>query len=227
MGHIAGREHRSLWVISSFLLALGLVWSRAVMDERAGGGSWDSLRLGVVVALAVALLPLGPTFMFARRRRRAQKEDERAAEGDGGAEPGADGQPAGETPTEEHPVTYGEIFGGIQLGPDEGSSAPAPEDEEPQAEGGEGTEIEAEGQPPSDETKTEEEAPTSEEDVQTIPPDLDGGAEVEAIQADLETQESLRRMREQFAARAKEAELRIKQREAELHEVPSAPTSTQ
>lgn len=226
MGHIAGRQHRSLWVISSFLLALGLAWSRAAMGERIGGGSWDILRLGAAVALAVSLLPLGPTFMFARRRRRAQKEDERAAEGDGGAELGADGQPAGETPTEEHPVTYGEIFGPIQPPSDEGSSAPAPEDEEGQAEGGEGTEMEAEGQPPSEETPTEEDTPTSEEDVQTLPPDLDGGAEVEAIQADLETQESLRRMREEFAARAKEAELRIKQREAELHEVPSAPTST-
>jgi hypothetical protein len=56
--------------------------------------------------------------------------------------------------------------------------------------------------------------------------DLDGtNDEVESIQADLEAQEALRRVREEFKARAKEAELRVRQREAELDEAHTGQTS--
>jgi hypothetical protein len=52
-------------------------------------------------------------------------------------------------------------------------------------------------------------------------PDVD----VEAIRSELESEEAIRRLREEFKARAREAELRIQQRQAELDQAPSAPTS--
>jgi hypothetical protein len=227
-GHIAGHQHRSRWVIPSFLFAVALAWSLAVTSDRMGGHTWGNLGQGTAITLGLFLLPIGLTFAFARRRRRGHKEDAEGA----GAEV-TEGQP----PAPEERPTYGEIFGETQPGPDEGSPAPAPEDDDWQAESSEGPEMEAEGQPAAEETPTAEEgptpeempteeaAPTHEEELPTFSTDPDGAAEVEAIQADLETQESLRRLREEFAARAAEAELRIKQREAELHEAESASTS--
>jgi len=53
--------------------------------------------------------------------------------------------------------------------------------------------------------------------------DLDAGIDREEVEADLEAQESLRQMREAFKARAREAEMRVKQREAE--ELDQAPSS--
>ena len=69
----------------------------------------------------------------------------------------------------------------------------------------------------------EEGAPTSDEDVQALHADLDDGVDqVEAAGADGDSQENLRRIREEFKARAEEAALRVKLREAELHEAASA-----
>ena len=101
------------------------------------------------------------------------------------------------------------------------------ENEEWRAKADEGAEMEAEGQPPAEEPPTEDRAPTSdEEDLQVLQPDSDGAVDqVEAPEADVESQDSLQRMREEFKARAKEAELRVKQREAELDEAASAPKS--
>jgi hypothetical protein len=50
-------------------------------------------------------------------------------------------------------------------------------------------------------------------------------ADVDAIRSELESEETIRRLREEFKARAREAELRIQQRQAELDEASSAPTS--
>ena len=64
-------------------------------------------------------------------------------------------------------------------------------------------------------------APT--EDVQALDADLDEAVDqVEAADADGESQENLRRIREEFKARAEEAALRVKLREAELHEAASS-----
>ena len=100
-------------------------------------------------------------------------------------------------------------------------------DEGADMEAEEGADMEAEGQPPADEPPAEDRAPTSdEEDLQVLQPDSDGAVDqVEAPEADVESQDSLQRMREEFKARAKEAELRVKQREAELDEAASAPKS--
>ena len=62
-----------------------------------------------------------------------------------------------------------------------------------------------------------------EEDGQALEADLDEADDrVEALDADGDSQDHLRRMREEFKARAEEAALRVKQREAELHEAASA-----
>ena len=83
--------------------------------------------------------------------------------------------------------------------------------------------MEAEGQPSAGELAPEEGAPTSDEDVQALHADLDDGVgQVEAAGADGDSQENLRRIREEFKARAEEAALRVKLREAELHEAASS-----
>jgi hypothetical protein len=224
-GHVAGRQRRSRWAILSFLFALAFAWSFAVMGERSG--LWSILRLGLAVGLGISLLRLILTLASSRSLRRGQENEELRAKADEGAEMEAEGQPpAEEPPTEKHALTYEEVFQ-VQPNIDLGSLAPAPEDEEWQAEAEEGADMEAEGQPPAEEPPTEDRAPTSdEEDLQALQPDPDGAVDqVKAPEADVESQDSLRRMREEFAARAKEAELRVKQREAELDEAASAPKS--
>jgi hypothetical protein len=110
------------------------------------------------------------------------------------------------------------------------SLARAPEDDERQAEGDEGADMEAEGQP--EEPPTGEPAPTFEEDLQALQPYFDAyfdGAvdQDKDLEGDVDSQESMRQRRDEFKARAKEAELRVKKLEAELHEAPSAPQSEQ
>ena len=63
-----------------------------------------------------------------------------------------------------------------------------------------------------------------EEDVQDLDADVDEAVDqVDPLDADGDSQEHLRRIREEFKARAEEAALRVKQREAELLEAASAP----
>ena len=63
-----------------------------------------------------------------------------------------------------------------------------------------------------------------EEEGQALDADLDEAVDrVDALDADGDSEDHLRRMREEFKARAEEAALRVKQREAELHEAASAP----
>jgi len=222
-GHVAGRQHRSRWAILSFLFALAFAWSFTVMGDQVGG-NWTILRLGLGVGLGISLLRLVLTFFSSKRPRRAQENGERASVE-------AEGQPSVEEPsTEKRPLTYEEVFQ-VHVNIDEEGPAGAPEHEEWQegwhAEGDEGAEIEAEGQP------TEESTPASEEDVEALQPDFDGAVEhvdadvepVEASSVDGDTQDALQKMREEFAARAKEAELRVKQREAEPDEAASTPKS--
>jgi hypothetical protein len=195
-GHVAGRQRRSRWAIVSFLFALAFAWSFAVMGERSG--LWSILRLGLAVGLGISLLRLVLTLVSSRSLRRGQEDEERRAKADEGAEMEAEGQPpAEEPPTEKHALTYEEVF---QVKPniDLGSLAPAPEDEEWQAEAEEGADMEAEGQPPAEQPHTEDRAPTSdEEDLQALQPDPDGAVDqVEAPEADADSQDSLQRMRE-------------------------------
>ena len=219
-GHVVGRQRRWPWAILSLLFAVAFVWSFAVSAERIGGVS-TILRIGLGVALVLSLLRLLVVFISSRRARRARKADRLRAEGDEGAETEADGQqPAGQPSTEERAPTYEEVFG-AELELDVEGLPLAPEDEE--WSGGEGAEVEAEGQPPAEQPPTEESAASAEEELQPLHADLDEAVDrVEAVDTDGEFQEHLRRMREEFKARAEEAALRVKQREAELHEAASA-----
>jgi hypothetical protein len=193
------------------LFALAFAWSFAVEGERVDD-VWTILRIGSAVGLGISLLLLVRAFISSRRFRRAQKDAGRRAEGDEATEMGAEGQERG--------PTYEEVFG-LEPDLDAGSLPGAPED------GGwpgdEGAVTEAEGQPSAGELAPEEGAPTSDEDVQALHADLDDGVgQVEAAGADGDSQENLRRIREEFKARAEEAALRVKLREAELHEAASS-----
>ena len=215
---------------------------------------WSKLRLGSAFGLAVSLLLLGLTFVSSKAPVRAPKDDERARlderqEGDEGAEMKAEGQqPVEQPPTEQRAPTYEEVFG-LEPDLDAGSLPGAREDGE--SPGDEGAVMEAEGQPSAEQLPAEEHAPTSEEDVQALHADLDEAVDqVKALDADGESKEStgewseefqdmfrdmaregdsqtqeIRQRREEFKTRAKQAELRLKKQDAELHEAPSAPNS--
>ncbi len=206
-----GRHRRWPWAILFFLFALTFAWSFAVMGDQVGD-VWSILRIASAAGSGIALLLLVITSISSRRRRRAERK--------GGSEVGADEQQPGEQPsTEERGPTYEEVFG-LELDLDEGSLPRAPEDEE--LTGDEQAELEAEAQW-AEQLAAEGGAPTSEQDGHALDADLAGADEVDALDADGDSQEQLRRMREEFKARAEEAALRVKQREAGLHEAASAP----
>ena len=105
-------------------------------------------------------------------------------------------------------------------GPSSEDQSPAPEDDQLPAD--EWAEIEPEGQPSAEEPPTEEPVPTSEADVQALDVDIDEDVDRdETLDADAGSEDHLRRIREEFRARAEEAALRVKQREAELQEAAS------
>ena len=207
-----GRHRRWPWAILFFLFALTFAWSFAVMGDQVGD-VWSILRIASAAGSGIALLLLVITSISSRRRRRAKRK--------GGSEVGADEQQPGEQPsTEERGPTYEEVFG-LELDLDEGSLPRAPEDAE--WTGDEEAELEAEAQW-AEQLAAEEGAPTSEQDGHALDADLDEAVDqVDALDADGDSQEQLRRMREEFKARAEEAALRVKQREAGLHEAASAP----
>jgi hypothetical protein len=179
---------------------------------------------------------------------RVPEEGERP--GDGQAVLEAEEQPsteqlqADQPPTEKRVPTYAEVFS-VDSDLDAGIPAQVPEDEE--RPGDERAVLEAEEQLPA-----EERAPASEEDVQPLHADLDQAMDqVEALDTDGESEEpigtqwpeefrdvfqdmarggdaqtqEMRQRREEFKNRAKQAELRLKKQDAELHEAPSAPSS--
>jgi hypothetical protein len=200
-----GRHRRWPWVILFILFALTSVWSFAVMGDEVGS-VWRILLIVSAVGAGISLLLLVLLFVSSRRHRRA--------EGDEGSQMGAEGEQSEEQPTT--PPTYEEVFG-----LDEGSLPRAPEDVEWTDD--EEAELEAEAQSWAEEPPADERASTSEEDGQALDADLDEVVDQVDALADGDPQEQLRRMREEFKARAEEAALRVKQREAELHGAGSAP----
>jgi len=215
------------------------------------GDLWSMLRLGSAVGLAVSLLLLGLTFISAKGLVRAAVDAAQPApldetqEGDQVEETKAQGrQPEDQPPTQQRVPTYGELFG-LESELDAGIPARVPEDGERPRD--ERAVMEAEEQP-----SAEERAPASEEDVPVLHADLDDAVDhVEAVDADGESEEptgaqwpeefrdvfqdmarggdaqtqEMRQRREEFKNRAKQAELRLKKQDAELHEAPSAPSS--
>jgi hypothetical protein len=218
-----GRHRRWPWAILFLLFALTCVWSYVLMEDQVGdqvADDWSSiLQIGSAVGAGIALLLLVLTSISTRRRRRRERK--------GGSQMTADDQqPGEESPTKGAVPTYEEVFG-LELDPDQGSLLRAPKDEEwPGDEAGdepaeEGAESEVEAQPWAEQLPA---APTAEEDGQDLDADLGEAVdEVHALDADGDSEEHLRRMREEFKARAEEAALRVKQREAGLHEAASAP----
>lgn len=133
---------------------------------------------------------------------------------------GADQQQPGEEPPTS--PTYEEVFG-VELGLNEERLPDATEDEDKEWTGEEDAQLEAEAQGWAEQLPAEEHAPTSEQDGQALEADLDEADDrVEALEADGDPEDNLRRMREEFKARAEEAALRVKQREDELHEAASS-----
>jgi len=206
-----GRHRRWPWAILFLLFALTFVWSFAVMGDQVGN-VWSILQIGSAVGAGLALLFLILTSISSRRRRRAEREK--------GSEMGADEQQPGEEPPTT--PTYEEVFG-VELGLDEERLPDATEDEDKDWTGEEDAQLEAEAQGWAEQLPAEEHAPTSEEDGQALEADLDDADDrVEALEADGDPEDNLRRMREEFKARAEEAALRVKQREDELHEAASS-----
>ena len=206
-----GRHRRWPWAILFVLFAATCVWSFAVMGDEVGD-VWSILRIASAVGSGLALLLLILTSISSRRRRRAERKE--------GSQMGADEQqPADQPAAEEAVPTYGEVFG-----VDEGGLPRAPDDKEWTDD--QEAQLEAEAQSWAEELPAEELAPASDEDGQDLDADLDESVEqVDALDAGGDSQEHLRQMREEFKARAEEAALRVKQREAELHEATSAPDS--
>jgi hypothetical protein len=205
-----GRHRRWPWAILFVLFALTFVWSFAFMGDQAGD-VWSILQIGSAAGAAIALVFLVLTTISSRRLRRAEPEK--------GSDMGADEeQTAQETPTTP---TYEEVFG-VELGLEEERLPDAPDQEVQEWKGEEDAQLEAEAQGWAEQLPADEHPPTSEEDGQALEADLDEADDrVEALDGD--PQDNLRRMREEFKARAEEAALRVKQREAELHEAASAP----
>ena len=206
-----GRHRRWPWAILFVLFALTFVWSFAVMGDQAGD-VWSILQIGSAVGAGIALVFLVLTTISSRRLRRAEPEK--------GSDMGADEQqPAQEPPTTP---TYEEVFG-VELGLDEERLPDATEDGDTEWTGEEDAQLEAEAQGWAEQLPAEEHAPTSEEDGRALEADLDEADDrVEALEADGDPEDNLRRMREEFKARAEEAALRVKQREDELHEAASS-----
>jgi hypothetical protein len=204
-----GRHRRWPWAILFVLFALTFVWSFVAMGEEVGS-VWRILLIVSAVGAGISLLLLVLLFFSSRRHRRA--------EGDEGSKMGAEEEQPGEVPPTT--PTYEEVFG-VELGLDEQRLPDAPEGEVEEWKGEEDAQLEAEAQGWAEQLPAEEHAPTSDVDGQALEADLDEADDrVEALDGDPE--DNLRRMREEFKARAEEAALRVKQREDELHEAGSA-----
>jgi hypothetical protein len=206
-----GRHRWWPWAILFVLFAVTFVWSFAVMGDQVGD-VWSILQIGSAAGAGIALLFLVLTSISSRRRPLAEAEK--------GSEIGADEQQPGEEPPTT--PTYEEVFS-VELGLDEERLPDATEDEDKKWTGEEDAQLEAEAQGWAEELPAEEHAPTSDQDGQALEADLDEADDRgEALEADGDPEDNLRRMREEFKARAEEAALRVKQREDELHEAASS-----
>jgi len=216
-GNIAGRQRKWPWAFLSFLFAM--IFAFAVSQV---GGVWSIIRIGSAVGLVFSLLVLVLKVISSRRLARAEGNAVRA-EGDQAAETGAEGQQQDQSSAEGGPRTYEEVFG---LKPDLDAEGlpPAPEDEVEWA-GDEVAETVADDEAieAAEADASEVEVETHEVEVETHEVEVETHeAEVETHEAEVETheadggpQDDLQRIREEFRARAEQAALRVKQREAE------------
>jgi hypothetical protein len=177
--------------------------------EAQTGDLWSMLRLGSAFGLAVSLLLLGLTFVPSKAPVRAREDDERARieerqESDEGAVMEAEGQPPAEQlPAEERAPTSEEDVRALDADLDEAV-------DQVKALDGDGESLDADGE-------SKESMPGWSEEFQDMFRDM-------AREGDSQTQE-IRQRREEFKTRAKQAELRLKKQDAELHKAPSAPNA--
>lgn len=240
-GHVAFRERSSRWPTVPFLVAMALAWSFAMMQNRT---SEVRVGLGTMLAVAVGLPALRDGVILIGRRRREKKAerhgeaDETPAEEstseenrptyedifgapvvtDGDQHESSDGDHDDTAGHGEADEPVGEIQADGDAGwTDDGDQAGDGDDMtvELEAGDGDGMTVEVDGDGMTVEVETGDgEQPDAEVDEPT--------ADVEAIRSELESEEAIRLLREEFKARAQEAELRIKQRQAELEQAPSA-----
>ncbi len=179
----------------------------AVVEAQVGD-LWSMLRVGSAFGLAVSLLFLGLTFFPSRTPVRSPEVDERPEhgerqEGDDGAEMKTGGRPE-EPATEAAAPTFEE-----DLEEDLGTlQAHLDQAVEHDAFGGD---LEPQGSVRGwyEEFQDEEFEDETHRDM--------------TPEGDAEKYESMRQWREEFKARAKQAELRLQEVGAEFHEAPSAP----
>jgi uncharacterized membrane protein YciS (DUF1049 family) len=180
----------------------------AVVEARIGG-FWSLLRVVLALGLIASLLLLGLSLVSSRSLARAAEHDERPAAGDEGVdaddegvdEEGADME-AEEQPVERLARELQTLHPALDVGIDQGT--PLTVDEE---------DIE----------------PAADQDTDVaVDQDADMATDQEKdLAAYFESQEAMRQRRDELKARAREAELRVKKLEAELHAAPSAPKSEQ
>jgi hypothetical protein len=205
-------------VVLSFLFAMAFASSFAVMEVTSEVQVDDDvlsiIRIGTAVGLGLSLLLL----VFATRRGRRAK-----------GETAGNDEMEGRSPAEKHVQTYEEVFG-VQHDLDEEGLPRAPESEESLGEDWQNAEemmVEGDGLPSEQQEPAQVPGPSSEEDLQPVQADGDGPVEsvdqVESEDAEVDSDEHLRKIREEFKARVEEAALRVKQREGDPHEAASAP----
>ena len=178
----------------------------AVVEARIGS-FWSLLRVALAFGLIGSLLLLGLSVVSSRRLARAAEHDERpAAEDEGVDDEGADAEEA-DMEAEEQPVErlareLQTLHPALDVAIDQGTSLTVDEED-----------IDL--------------AADQDTDV-AVDQDADMATDQEKdLAAYFESQEAMRQRRDELKARAREAELRVKKLEAELHAAPSAPKSEQ
>jgi hypothetical protein len=180
----------------------------AVVEARIGS-FWSLLRLALAFGLIASLLLLGLSIVSSRSLGRAAEHDERPAAADEGADEGADDEDAdmeAEEQPEERPVErltreLQTLHPALDVGVYQETPLTVDEDIEPAAD--QDTDV-------------------------AVDQDVDVATDQEKdLAAYYESQEAMRQRRDELKARAREAELRVKKLEAELHAAPSAPKSEQ
>ena len=178
----------------------------AVVEARIGS-FWSLLRVALAFGLIGSLLLLGLSVVSSRSLARAAEHDERpAAQDEGVDDEGADAEEA-DMEAEEQPVErlareLQTLHPALDVGIDQGTSLTVDE-----------VDIDL--------------AADQDTDV-AVDQDADMATDQEKdLAAYFESQEAMRQRRDELKARAREAELRVKKLEAELHAAPSAPKSEQ
>jgi hypothetical protein len=177
----------------------------SVVEARIGS-FWSLLRVALVFGLIASLLLLGLSVVSSRSLARSAQHDERpAAEDEGVDDEGADDEEADmqaeELPVERLTRELQTLHPALEVGVYQETPPTVDEDIEPAADQDTDVAVDQDADVATDQEKD--------------------------LAAYYESQEAMRQRRDELKARAREAELRVKKLEAELHAAPSAPKSEQ